>query len=58
MMGYSGEYDGEAVGEVGDVGCFLFVYAQCAAFFNFMGWILRPQRSCSILTFQGAPSLP
>ena len=29
----SGEYNGKAVGEVGDVGCFLSVYAQCVAFF-------------------------
>ena len=45
MLGYSGELDGKAgkaVGDVGDVGCFLSVYAQCAAFFvNFMGWILN-----------------
>ena len=32
MLGYR-EYDGNAVGDVGDVGCFLFFYAQCAAFF-------------------------
>ena len=37
---YSGEYDGEVVCEVGDVGCFLSVYAQCAGFF----FDLDPQR--------------
>jgi len=39
MLGYSGEYDGNAVCEVGDFGCFLYVYAQWAAFF--LGWILN-----------------
>ena len=41
MLGYSGEYDGNAVCEVGDIGCFLSIYAQCAAFFYLMAWILN-----------------
>ena len=33
---YSGEYDGKALGEVGEVGCFLSVYAQCSALFFYL----------------------